>query len=151
MMHILGFDRCQLSLFGSDNSDRFIDAFVDGLDLASVGFTRVTPKATGRPGYAPGDRTSIHVPHIPRKMPKMKSAHRSLTGTGVGTSPATTPKTTIAGLSLPTVDVRMCIRAGGAVFNGVVPYLEVRTGNQLVWIAVQFNSASGKTAQLIVC
>jgi hypothetical protein len=75
----------------------------------------------------------------------MKSAHRSLTGTGAGTSPATTPKTTIAGRSLPIVDVRMCIRAGGAVFNGVVPYLEVRTGNQLGWIAVQFNSASGKT------
>src|ERR1700730_9707137 len=61
MMHILGFDRCQLSLFGSDNPVRFIDAFVDGLDLAAVGFTRVTPKATGRPGYAPGDLLKIYI------------------------------------------------------------------------------------------
>jgi hypothetical protein len=29
---------------------RFIDAFVDELDLAAVGFRRVEPKATGRPG-----------------------------------------------------------------------------------------------------
>jgi hypothetical protein len=43
----------------------------------------------------------------------MKSAHRSLTGTGAGTSPATTPKTTIAGRSLfAIIDVRSCILAG---------------------------------------
>ena len=61
MTHISGFDRCQLSLLpeaiddyvGSDNPVRFIDAFVGRLDLAAVGFERVTPKATGRPGYAP--------------------------------------------------------------------------------------------------
>jgi hypothetical protein len=33
---------------------RFIDAFVDRLDLAATGFSRVTAKATGRPGYTPG-------------------------------------------------------------------------------------------------
>ena len=57
MTHISGFDRCQLLLLpeaiddyvGSDNPVRFIDAFVDRLDLAAVGFERVTPKATGRP------------------------------------------------------------------------------------------------------
>ncbi|HEY8651275.1 MAG TPA: CAP domain-containing protein [Chthoniobacterales bacterium] len=37
---------------GADNPVRFIDAFVDGLDLAVAGFRRVEPKATGRPGYA---------------------------------------------------------------------------------------------------
>ena len=37
----------------ADNSVRFIDAFVDGLDLAGAGFARVEAKATGRPGYAP--------------------------------------------------------------------------------------------------
>src|SRR3984893_6987524 len=69
MTHILGFDRCQLSLLpeaiddyvGSDNPVRFIDAFVDELDLAGVGFTRVTPKATGRPGYAPGDLLKLYI------------------------------------------------------------------------------------------
>ncbi|MBV8095276.1 MAG: hypothetical protein JO110_19000, partial [Acetobacteraceae bacterium] len=40
---------------GAENPVRFIDAFVDGLDLAAAGFGRVLPKATGRPGYSPGD------------------------------------------------------------------------------------------------
>ena len=34
---------------------RFVDAFVDGLDLIEVGFSDVEPKPTGRPGIAPGD------------------------------------------------------------------------------------------------
>ena len=34
----------------ADNPVRFIDAFVDELDLAATGFVRVEPKATGRPG-----------------------------------------------------------------------------------------------------
>jgi hypothetical protein len=63
MAHISGFERDQLLLLpeavddyvGSDNPVRFIDAFVDGLDLVEAGFGRVQPKATGRPGYAPGD------------------------------------------------------------------------------------------------
>jgi hypothetical protein len=75
MTHISGFERSQLLLLPEaiddyvvgDNPVRFIDAFVDGLDLAAAGFKRVTPKVTGRPGYAPGDvatsrsRTSIEV------------------------------------------------------------------------------------------
>jgi hypothetical protein len=80
----------------------------------------------------------------------MKSAHRSLTGTGAGTSPATTPKTTIAGRSLLIVDVRMCIRAGGAVFNGVVPYLEVRTGNQLALFFARKKATCIAVARLFV-
>ena len=31
----------------ADNSARFIDVFVDGLDLAAAGFGRVEAKATG--------------------------------------------------------------------------------------------------------
>jgi hypothetical protein len=46
---------------GADNPVRFIDAFVDGLDLAGAGFRRVEPKATGRPGYAPADLLKLHV------------------------------------------------------------------------------------------
>ena len=61
MAHKSGFERDQLLLLpeavddyvGSDNAVRFIDAFVDGLDLVEAGFARVQPKATGRPGYAP--------------------------------------------------------------------------------------------------
>lgn len=35
-----------------DNPVRVIDAFVDELDLAELGFARVKPASTGRPGYA---------------------------------------------------------------------------------------------------
>ena len=46
---------------GADNPVRFIDAFVDQLDLAAAGFIRVAPKATGRPGYAPGDLLKLYI------------------------------------------------------------------------------------------
>ena len=35
----------------ADNPVRIIDAFVDELDLAELGFSRVQPASTGRPGY----------------------------------------------------------------------------------------------------
>ena len=46
---------------GSDNPARFIDAFVDGLDLAAAGFGRVEPKVTGRPAYAPADLLKLYI------------------------------------------------------------------------------------------
>ena len=56
-----GVDRSQSTLFpdrledwiGADNPVRVIDVFVDELDLAGLGFGRVEPLATGRPGYHP--------------------------------------------------------------------------------------------------
>jgi transposase len=45
----------------ADNPVRFIDAFVEGLDLAGAGFARVEAKATGRPGYAPGDLLKLYI------------------------------------------------------------------------------------------
>lgn len=41
-------------LVAGDNAVRVIDAFVSALDLQALGFGRVQPKATGRPGYHPG-------------------------------------------------------------------------------------------------
>src|SRR5271166_1274206 len=69
MRHISGFERSQLLLLpeaiedyvAADNRVRFIDAFVDGLDLKSAGFERVEAKATGRPGYAPGDLLKLYI------------------------------------------------------------------------------------------
>src|SRR5271155_4693460 len=69
MAHISGFERDQLLLLpeavddyvGSDNPVRFIDAFVEGLDLVKAGFLRVQPEATGRPGYAPGDLLKLYI------------------------------------------------------------------------------------------
>lgn len=46
---------------GPDNPVRFIDAFVDGLDLTGAGFGRVVPKATGRPGYDPADLLQLYI------------------------------------------------------------------------------------------
>lgn len=43
-----------------DNPVRVIDAFVDELDLAGLGFERVQPAATGRPGYAPGTMLKLY-------------------------------------------------------------------------------------------
>jgi transposase len=69
MPHIAGHDRLQTLLLpealddyvGPDNPVRFIDAFVDGLDLAVAGFSDVEPKPTGRPGYAPGDLLKLYI------------------------------------------------------------------------------------------
>ena len=69
MAHISGTDRSQLLLLpesvddyvGPENPVRFIDAFVDSLDLAAADFGRVKPEATGRPGYNPADLLKLYV------------------------------------------------------------------------------------------
>ena len=69
MRHIAGYDRSQTLLLpesldeyvGPENPVRFIEAFVDGLDLTAAGFARVTPKVTGRPGYAPTDLLKLYI------------------------------------------------------------------------------------------
>ena len=66
---ILGQDRNQSTLFpesledyiGEDNTVRVIDAYVDELDLFSIGFERVQPKATGRPGYHPSILLKLYI------------------------------------------------------------------------------------------
>ena len=40
---------------------RFVDAFVDSLDLAGAGFERAEPKDTGRPGYDPADLLKLYL------------------------------------------------------------------------------------------
>ena len=69
MTHLEGRDRFQTLLLpeslddyvGLENPVRFIDAFVDGLDLTAAGFGRVQPKETGRPGYAPADLLKLYI------------------------------------------------------------------------------------------
>lgn len=69
MAHISGDDRSQLLLLpesvddyvGPDNVVRFIEAFVDRLDLQAAGFGRVQAKATGRPGYDPADLLKLYI------------------------------------------------------------------------------------------
>jgi len=68
MGHIVGQERTQSTLFAqaldeyiaAENPVRFIDAFVEELDLAALGFTRAVAKETGQPGYAPGDLLRLY-------------------------------------------------------------------------------------------
>ena len=43
------------------NPVRFIDVYVDGLDLEALGFKYATPKETGRPPYQPGDLLKLYI------------------------------------------------------------------------------------------
>jgi hypothetical protein len=78
MAHLSGTERSQLLLLpeslddyvGPDNSVGFIEAFVDGLNIAPAGFDRVTAKETGRLGFDPADL---------RKPDKQKNVCRTAT------------------------------------------------------------------------
>ncbi len=69
MAHLSGTDRSQLLLLpeaiddyvGPNNPVRFIEAFVDGLDLQIAGFARVKAKTMGRPGYDPADLLKLYI------------------------------------------------------------------------------------------
>ncbi|MBZ5775718.1 IS1182 family transposase [Rhizobium sp. VS19-DR104.2] len=69
MAHLSGTDRSQMLLLpevvddyvGPDNPVRFIEAFIDGLNLQASGFVRVEPKGTGRPGYDPADLLKLYL------------------------------------------------------------------------------------------
>jgi transposase len=69
MGYIEGEDRKQAVLFPEmledyiteENAVRFIDVFIEGLDLCEMGFQRAIPKETGRPAYDPGDLLRLYV------------------------------------------------------------------------------------------
>ena len=69
MKHIEGQSRHQATLFPEALDDlvpaespvRVVDAFVDSLDLAGLGFAKVETAATGRPPYHPGDLLKLYV------------------------------------------------------------------------------------------
>ena len=73
-----GDDRKQVALLpecvddyiGQDNPVRVIDAFVDELNLAELGFNGTTPALTGRPSYHPGVMLKID-----RKSTRLNSSH----------------------------------------------------------------------------
>ncbi|HET6780883.1 MAG TPA: IS1182 family transposase [bacterium] len=64
-----GTDRGQSTLFpecvedwiGEDNPVRVVDAFVEELDLAELGFDGVNPEATGRPSYHPSVLLKLYI------------------------------------------------------------------------------------------
>ena len=62
-MHVQGEDRNESVMFpecledyvAAENQVRFIDSFVDRLDLTSLKFEKAVTKPTGRPPYNPAD------------------------------------------------------------------------------------------------
>ena len=46
---------------GAEDAVRVVDAFVDALDLAALGFNGIEPEATGRPRYHPATLLKIYV------------------------------------------------------------------------------------------
>ena len=69
MPHVQGVSRDAVVLLppsldeyiSADNPVRFMDAFVDQLDLQALGLARVIPADTGRPAYHPGDLLKLDV------------------------------------------------------------------------------------------
>jgi len=88
--HIQGQGRSQVTLFpevlddfvSESNPVRVIDAFVDNLDLQNLGFKRLTPKPTGRPGYHPATLLKLYIygylNRIQSSRRLEKEAHRNL-------------------------------------------------------------------------
>ena len=69
MHHVTGTPRDQTTLLpeaiedyvATDNPVRFIDAFVDKLDLRTLGFDKTRLAETGRPPYQPGDLLKLYI------------------------------------------------------------------------------------------
>jgi transposase len=67
--YVEGSDRSQVMLLpecledwiAEDNPVRAVDAFVEELDLAAMGFERATPASTGRPSYHPAALLKIYI------------------------------------------------------------------------------------------
>ena len=69
MYHINGTDRSQITLFPEsiedyidpENPVRFLDVFVNELDMQSLGFSHALVKETGRPPYHPKDLLKLYL------------------------------------------------------------------------------------------
>lgn len=69
MAHVEGQSRYQTTLFpeildevvGRNDPVRVIDAFVDGLALGELGFSKAVAEEMGRPPYAPGDLLKLYI------------------------------------------------------------------------------------------
>src|SRR3990172_8032963 len=69
MPHLQGVSRDAVLLFPptldeyitADNPARFVDAFVDSLDLQALGFQRELAATEGRPAYQPGDLLKLYL------------------------------------------------------------------------------------------
>ena len=61
---------------GEDNPVRAVDAFVEELDLAGLGFGRAEPAETGRPAYHPADLLKIYIYGYLNRIPSSRRLER---------------------------------------------------------------------------
>lgn len=69
MPHLQGYSRTETLQFpprlddyiNAENPVRFLDAFVEQLNLQTLGFSRVEASVEGRPSYAPGDLLKLYL------------------------------------------------------------------------------------------
>src|SRR5258708_13551299 len=81
MADVSGQSRYQTTLFpevldevvSMDDPVRVIDAFVDTLDLAALGFSKVEAEGMGRPPYAPGALLKLYIYGYP---PRLRASRR---------------------------------------------------------------------------
>ncbi len=82
--YVEGWNRCQSFLLpervddyvGEDNPVRVVDAFVDELDFAELGFRRATPVGTGRPGYQPATLLKLYLYGYLNRVPSSRRLER---------------------------------------------------------------------------
>ena len=82
--YIEGAERSQATLFpdrledwiGEDNPVRVVDLFVDEIDLVDLGFGRVAPASTGRPGYHPSVLLKLFIYGYLNRVPSSRALER---------------------------------------------------------------------------
>lgn len=67
---------CLDDFVGEDNPVRVVDVFVDELDLRSLGFERVDPRSTGRPGYHPSVLLKLYIYGYLNRVPSSRRLER---------------------------------------------------------------------------
>ena len=89
---IAGEDHSQITLFpdrledyvAEDNPVRVVDAFVDRPDLFGLGFRRVDPRVTGRPGYHPSVLLKLHIYGYLNRVQSSRRLEREAVGVAPG-------------------------------------------------------------------
>src|SRR6185312_2251603 len=113
------FPECLADWVEEGNPVRVIDAYVDKLDLAGLGFARVAPEATGRPSYHPAVLLKLYVYGYLNRVPSSRrlerEAGRNVEALWLGSSRRTTRQS-------PTSARTMARDPGGLrAFRGAVP------------------------------
>src|SRR5687767_11725949 len=67
---------CLDDFIGENNPVRVVDAFVDELDLAGMGFEGMAPASTGRPSYHPGVLLKIYIYGYLNRIPSSRRLER---------------------------------------------------------------------------